>query len=106
MARKKTPEVPVPAEQDETSNLLQVLRRLTTQVEGLVQQVGALTDRAAVLTEAIDDVRMEIEISWPYYLHFLHLLTDRRIAAHAAAGSSGSEKVIGSAVLASWSSTK
>jgi len=106
MAKNKSVETGLTTKPDAAVQLIEVLQRLTQEVETLNQQVGTLAEQSQVLTAAIDDVRQEMEISWPYYLQFLHLLTDQGIAAHAAAGSSGSEKLSDQQVLASWSSTK
>src|SRR5437773_2325439 len=61
MPKKKPTESSGTTDQQATGHLIEVLQSLTQKVEALTQQVGTLTDHAHVLTEAIDDVRMELE---------------------------------------------
>ena len=61
MAKTKSTETLAPSEPEATVRLIDVLQSLAKEVEALTHQVGTLTDQAHVLTEAIDDVRMELE---------------------------------------------
>lgn len=90
--KKQSEAVPT---QDPSTTLIAAVRGLTDQLETLTHEVGQLAGRAQVLTEAIDDVRSELE----WAIRNLHDPPPRLIGSAPQEDHESTDQVVGAKPL-------